>query len=224
MENNIKSIISYQLSRKYGYKEKDYLNPNNFTQDSMKTRQVHDILSKMKRQIRVNGKQHTATSHYLLNYGYIPMWILVKVLSFGIVSELYTILKAEDQLVIADFYHVDTETLGIFLSLLSNFRNLCAHEDILYEHRTQRSIPDNKYHYSLHIDKTDDEYNYGKNDLFALIIIMKYMLSTEEFSDMMNELSYEIDRLDGIVNVVPLNVILNKIGFPDNWRDIELLD
>ena len=50
------------------------------------------------------------------------------------------------------------------------------------------------------------------------------MLSTEEFSDMMNELSYEIDRLDGIVNVVPLNVILNKIGFPDNWRDIELLD
>ena len=224
MENNIKSIISYQLSRKYGYKEKDYLNPNNFTQDSMKTRQVHDILSKMKRQIRVNGKQHTATSHYLLNYGYIPMWILVKVLSFGIVSELYTILKAEDQLVIADFYHVDTETLGIFLSLLSNFRNLCAHEDILYDHRAQRSIPDNKYHYSLHIDKTDDEYNYGKNDLFALIIIMKYMLSTEEFSDMMNELSYEIDRLDGIVNVVPLNVILNKIGFPDNWRDIELLD
>ena len=67
-------------------------------------------------------------------------------------------------------------------------------------------------------------YLHGKNDLFALIIIMKYMLSAEVFSDMMNELSYEIDRLDGIVNVVPLNTILNKIGFPDNWRDIELLD
>lgn len=224
IENNIKSIISYQLSRKYGYKDKEYLNPNNFTQDSMKTRQVHDILSKMKRQIRINGKQHAATSHYLLNYGYIPMWILVKVLSFGIVSELYSILKYEDQLVIADFYHVDTETLGIFLALLSNFRNLCAHEDILYDHRTQRSIPDNKYHYALHVDKTDDEYIYGKNDLFALIIIMKYMLSTEEFADMMNELGYEIDRLDGIVNVVPLNTILNKIGFPDNWREIESLD
>ena len=37
IENNIKSIISYQLSRKYGYKDKEYLNPNNFTQDSMKT-------------------------------------------------------------------------------------------------------------------------------------------------------------------------------------------
>ena len=27
VENNIKSIISYQLSKKYGFKEKDYLNP-----------------------------------------------------------------------------------------------------------------------------------------------------------------------------------------------------
>ena len=67
IENNIKSIISYQLSRKYGYKEKEYLNPNNFTQDSMKTRQVHDILSKMKRQIRIKGKKHAATYLYLLN-------------------------------------------------------------------------------------------------------------------------------------------------------------
>ena len=224
IENNIKSIMSYQLSKKYGFKEKDYLNPDNFTKDPMREKQVYDVLGKMKRQIRVNGKQHTATQHYMFNYGYIPMWILVKVLSFGLISELYLILKNEDKEAISNFYEIDTEEMGTYLNLLSNFRNICAHEDILYDHRTQRSIPDNKYHYSLHIDKTDDEYNYGKNDLFALIIIMKYMLSTEEFSDMMNELSYEIDRLDGIVYVVPLNVILNKIGFPDNWRDIELLD
>ena len=54
----------------------------------MKSRQVRDILNKMRRQIRVNGRQHTATLHYIDNYGYIPMWILVKVLSFGIISEL----------------------------------------------------------------------------------------------------------------------------------------
>ena len=212
VENNLKSILAYVMSKNHGFKENNYLNPNNFVKDSKKKKQINDLIRKMKRQISVNGKQHSATAHYLINYGYIPLWVVVKVLSFGIVSELYSILKYEDQLVIADFYHVDTETLGIFLALLSNFRNLCAHEDILYDHRTQRSIPDNKYHYALHVDKTDDEYIYGKNDLFALIIIMKYMLSTEEFADMMNELGYEIDRLDGIVNVVPLNTILNKIG------------
>ena len=104
VENNMKSIISYQLSKKYGFKEKDYLDPKNFTVDSMKVRQVHDIINKMKRQIRVNGSQHAATYHYIANYGYVPLWILVKVLSFGLISELYGILKTEDQLKIANMY------------------------------------------------------------------------------------------------------------------------
>ena len=213
IENNIKSIISYQLSKKYGFKDKDYLNPKNFTQDALRVRQVYDVLNKMKRQIRVNGKQHTATLHYISNYGYIPMWILVKVLSFGLISELYGILKTEDQVTVSEFYDLNTETLGIYLALLSNFRNLCAHEDILYDHRTQRQIPNTKYHYELEIPKDEEEYKYGKNDLFALIIIFKQMLRDEEFVDLINELSYEIDVLDGKVDTVPLNTILNKIGF-----------
>ena len=224
VENNIKSIISYTLSKKYGFKEKDYLNPRNFTQDRMKARQVHDILNKMKRQIRVNGKQHRATLHYLSNYGYIPMWILVKVLSLGIIAELYNILKPEDQLTIAEFYNLDPETLSIYLSILANARNLCAHEDILYDNRMQRSIPDCRYHYLLNIDMTDDEYQYGKNDLYALVIILKKMLTDIEFREFINEIGYEIDILDGKVDTVPLVTILNKMGFPDNWRDIVNID
>jgi len=93
IENNLKSILSYQLSKKYGYKENDYLKNKNFTSDPSKQRQVNDLIKKMKRQVRINGSQHTATMHYITNYGYVPLWILVKVLSFGIVSELYQILK-----------------------------------------------------------------------------------------------------------------------------------
>lgn len=224
IENNIKSIISYQLSKKYGYKEKDYLNPKNFSQDNMKARQLKDVLSKMKRQVRVNGRQHSATRHYLTNYGYVPMWVSVKVLSFGIVSELYSILKEDDQIIISEIYNIDIETLSIYLSLLSNYRNLCAHEDILYDHRTQRMIPDNKYHYQLNIEMTNDQYNYGKNDLFALLIIMSQMLECNEFKELINEISYEVDILDGKVDSVPLNAILNKIGFPDNWKDITTIN
>lgn len=220
IENNIKSIISYQLSKKYGFMDKEYLNPENFTTDPMKSRQVADVLSKMKRQIRLNGRKHSATLHYISNYGYIPMWILVKVLSFGIISELYSILKMEDKKVISGFYDVSPETLSIYLSSLANFRNLCAHEDILYEHRTNRSIPDNGFHYKLGFEKVDGEYIYGKNDLYSLVIMMRVMLSEEKFKMLINEIEYEISLLDGIVNVIPLNSILNKIGFPNNWKDI----
>ena len=88
IENRLKSVISYQMSKKYGYKEKDYLNAKNFTNDPEKKRRVHDVIEKMKRQIRINTSRHNATLHYLNNYGYIPLWILVKVLSFGMVCEL----------------------------------------------------------------------------------------------------------------------------------------
>ena len=223
VENNIKSITSYQLSKKYGFREKDYLDPKNFSQDSLQSRQVYDVLNKVKRQIRVNGRKHTATFHYIEHYGYIPFWILVKVLSFGIMAEFYDILKYEDQAEISKFYNVSPEILGTYLSLLSNFRNVCAHEDILYDHRTQRVIPDSKFHRLLNIPKDEDGYIYGKNDLFSLVIMLKVMLSKDDFDEMITEISREVENLDKIVNTVPLDTILNRIGFPNNWKDIKEL-
>lgn len=220
VENNLKSIFSYHLSSKYGYKEKNYLKLSNFNTDISKRRQVTDVINKMKRQIRVNAKQHTATLHYLTNYGYIPMWILVKVLSFGIISELYMILKNEDKKEIAKYYGIDEEDLSVFLPIMANYRNLCAHEDILYDHKTQRGIPNNKYHHMLNIPIVEGEYIYGKNDLYSLVIMFKYMLSPDDFRLLIYELGYEIDVLDGKVDSIPINKILDNIGFPTNWRDI----
>jgi abortive infection bacteriophage resistance protein len=223
VENNLKSIFSYQLSKQYGIKEKEYLKPSNFIQDRSKIRQVLDVINKMKRQIRTNGKQHSATMHYINNYGYIPLWVVVKVLSFGIISELYSILKSEDQLAIASLYNTDADNLSIFLPILANYRNLCAHEDILFNNRTQRVIYDNKYHRELNLPLKDEEYIYGKNDLYALIIIFKYMLRDEEFRDLVNEIDYEISVLDGKVSSIPVSNILEQLGFPPNWKDIENL-
>ena len=220
IENQLKSVISYQLSKKYGYHEKDYLNAKNFTTDKTKNRRVKDIIEKMKRQIRINGCHHEATMHYLSNYGYIPMWVSVKVLSFGIVCELYTILKDEDKLEVASVFETPTSYLEIFLPILSNYRNLCAHEDILYEHRTEKVIPDNEYHQQMGILKMDSEYIYGKNDIFSTIIILKYLLRPEQFHTMMKEIEYEIEKLDGIIDSIPIEKILDRMGFPTNYLDI----
>lgn len=220
IENNLKSIISYQLSKKYGFREKDYLRPENFTKVPDKQRQLNDTLKKMKRQIRVNGAQHSATSHYLKNYGYIPLWVVVKVLSFGIVGELYTVMKREDQEEIANIYDLSINNLLTYLPILSNYRNLCAHEDILYDHRTQKIIGDTRYHDGLDIPTTDGEYIYGKDDLFALIIILKQLLRPEEFRLLINELSYEIDILCGKLKVINIGKVLDTMGFPRNFREI----
>lgn len=220
IENNIKSLISYQLSKKYGFKEKDYLNVKNFTEDTLHVRQVRDVLDKVKRQIRVNGRKHTATIHYISNYGYIPMWILVKVLSFGLIAEFYNIFKDNDKMEISEFYNLDVNTFSIYLNILSNYRNLCAHEDILFEHRTQKEIPDCVYHKLLNLVDENGIYSYGKNDLYSVIIIMKSLISDKQFIDLINEIGYEIDILSGKISVIPIEKILKRMGFLNNWRDI----
>lgn len=224
IENNLKSIISYQLSRKYGYKENDYLKPKNFTDDPYKTKQVNDLIHKMKRQIRVNGLQHSATMHYINNYGYIPLWVLVKVLSFGIVGELYAILKREDQLAIANRYRLSIEDFIDYLPILANYRNLCAHEDILYNNRTQKSILDTKYHRLLNIPIMDNEYIYGKNDLFSVVIMMKSMIKKDEFDLFEKEISDLIDELDNKLKSIEINKILDCMGFPKNWKELKDID
>ena len=225
VENNYKSIFSYVLSKKYGYKEKDYLNPDNFDRNREKARQINDLIRKVKRQIRINGYQHSATSHYINNYGYIPLWVGVKVLSFGLMGELFSILKEEDKEEIASYYdNIGPEDLEDYLSILSNYRNLCAHEDILYNHITQKSINDSKIHQDLGIPKVDDEYIYGKNDIFALIIILKHVLTFSDFKMMMNEIQYEIDWLGSKLKSIDVQKILFRMGFPENYRQISYIE
>ena len=50
------------------------------------------------------------------------------------------------------------------------------------------------------------------------------MLDYDEFHDLIREIGYEIDLLDGRVDVIPLNSILNQIGFPNNWREINNIE
>lgn len=220
IENQLKSITSYQLSKKYGYQEKDYLNPKNFTEDRSKVRRVKDLIEKMKRQVRINGTKHNATLHYIKNYGYVPMWVLVKVLSFGIVCELYSVLKKEDQIEIASVFNVSTEYLEDFLPILANYRNLCAHEDIMFDHKTEKVIPDTEYHEKLNIFKMDDEYIYGKNDIFAVIIMLKYLLRKEDFRIMLKEIDYEKELLDSRIDSIPIEKILDRMGIPKNYLDL----
>ena len=220
IENNMKSILSYNLSGRYGIREENYLSPKNFVQDKSKKGQVDDLIRKMKRQIHINGGQHQATMHYINKYGYVPLWIAVKVLSFGIVSELYQILKIEDQERIAEDFQISKEELMVYLPILANFRNLCAHEDILYNHKAQRSIDDTVFHLKLQIPKVNDEYIYGKDDLFAIIIILKQLLRKDDFFLLMSELEYEIHILSDRLKVIPVEKVLDQMGFPKNYGEI----
>ena len=179
-----------------------------------------NVVKKIKRQVKSNASSHSATMHYVNNYGYIPLWVLVKVLSFGLIGEFFAILKDDDKDKIADIYNLDSNTLNNYLVLLSNYRNICAHEDIVFENKTQRMIEDTKYHRLLNIPVTNGEYIYGKSDVFALIIIMKAMLREEEFKNLSLEIEKNLKNLELNLSTIKIEKVLDRMGFPVNWMSL----
>lgn len=219
-ENNLKSVISYTISKNHGFKERNYLNSRTFIKNVDKKRQVNDLIKKVKRQITINGRHHSATDHYLNKYGYVPLWIAVKVLSFGTVGEFFIVLQSQDQKEIAEIFTVDVNNLILYLPILANYRNLCAHEDICFENKTQKSIEDTVYHNNLSIPKIDGEFSYGKNDLFALIIMLKGVLSTDNLKLLIDEIEYELNNLSSKLDTIGVNKVMERMGFPVNYKDI----
>ena len=67
----------------------------------------------------------------------------------------------------------------------------------------------------------DGEYIYGKNDLFALIIILKRILNEDDFNLLLNEFKYECDILSGKLKCINIDKILDQMGFPTNYYEIE---
>ena len=66
----------------------------------------------------------------------------------------------------------------------------------------------------------DDEYIYGKNDIFAVIIIFKFFLEDDEFRLMMKEFEYELEKLDGRIDSIPVEKILDMMGVPKNYMEL----
>ena len=57
-----------------------------------------------------------------------------------------------------------------------------------------------------------------------IFIILKKVLREEDFTMLINEISYEIDILDGKINTISIEKILDRIGFPTNYKEIARLD
>lgn len=102
IENYMKSIISYKFSEKYSHN--NYLKLENFEACKKGIRGLQDIMqviSTLQKSISDQVGKHSAVTHYITEYGYVPLWVLVNVLTFGNISKFYGVLKLQDRQAIA---------------------------------------------------------------------------------------------------------------------------
>ncbi len=107
-----------------------------------------------------------------------------------------------------------------FLSVLTKFRNVCAHGERLFTYRTIDNISDLPLHQKMQIPKQGIQYLYGKNDLFAVVIAFRYLLPKEDFLEFKRKLTLEISRANKNLVHITEKELLEHMGFPQNWRNI----
>lgn len=71
-------------------------------------------------------------SHYMLNYGYIPLWVLINSVTLGLISKFYSNMKDNDKNNVARKFGLSSNALVVFLKVLTIFRNACAHDERFY--------------------------------------------------------------------------------------------
>ena len=81
-------------------------------------------------------------------------------------------------------------------------------------------IDDTKYHSLLNVEKINDEYIYGKNDLFALLIIIRQLLTQNEVKNLILEIEHVLNNLEYNLKSISIDKVLDRMGFPPNWKDI----
>ena len=50
------------------------------------------------------------------------------------------------------------------------------------------------------------------------------MLRKDDFAMCLDELNYEISHLEGILNSISIGKVMEKMGFPINFMEIERID
>lgn len=223
VERHMRSALSYAFCSAFGEEQTAYLMPQNYDISSpRKERDVNKLIYKFLKPPVEKESQYTYIEHQKKQHQNVPLWVLVNALTFGNISNMYALSKPQVQSVISkEFPGINEYQLKQILQVLTDFRNVCAHNERLFTYRCPKyDIPNLPIHRKLQIPKNGQEYIYGKRDYFAILIALRYLIPNKEFLEYKNSCAKIIDKLNSRTDKIPRDELLHKLGFPSNWKKI----
>lgn len=221
IERHIRSLISYYFSEKFGENQNEYLDVNHYRYYGSNIPKVNTLVSKLGDPLHDPNCPHEYIRHYISKNHNVPLWVLLNAITFGTLSKMYMLLTQDIQIsVSSNFSGVNESQLSKILSILSKYRNVCAHNERLFTHKVQESIPDMLLHRKLCIRKKGAQYINGKSDLFAVVISFRYLLPREDFLQFKKELVGLIEVFKKAQTAIREEELLFEMGFPLNWKSI----
>lgn len=219
IENEVNTYIAYEFSKVYGHK--NYLVSQNFNDTKSNNLKIKDFIKNVNLEIQHQYKSsNRMIKHYIDKYNYIPLWVLIRILSFGKISKFYSLMKQKEQNTISRKYKLKTNEFKIMLHNLTLIRNICAHDEKLYDIKMRNRIYNTIYHEKLEIFCKSGNYVKGTRDLFSIVIILKILLENKEFEKFLKSIIKEIEKMSKSIKSIKLEKILSEMGFPTNYKDL----
>ena len=219
IENEINTYIAYEFSKIYGHK--DYLILKNLNNSNSKIPLIEKFINDINLEIEYQYKNsNKMIVHYLSEYNYVPLWVLVRILSFGKISKFYTFMKPKEQNAISRKYNLRIKEFKVMLHNLTLIRNICAHDEKLYDIKMKNRIFNTIYHKKLQIKNKNGNYQFATRDLFSIVIILKMLLGKEIFSEFYSNIIKTIEKLENQLSVIKIDKVFYKMGFPKNYRKL----
>lgn len=196
-----------------------FINPGNYLQKSSNAKRLSGLIAILDR-IANKSKEHRYIVYQREVHHNVPLWVLVKALTFGQISKMYSLLQMPQQRqVVTAFTDLTIFQLSSILSCLTYFRNVCAHNERLYSFRLlQHNFPDTALHGRLHIPMNGEQYEMGKNDYFGVVISLRYLLRSEDFKTYKRQLKRIIAKYLKSGQRLSESELLQCMGFPSNWE------
>ncbi len=221
VENEIKSQLSYYFTEKNGERQTAYLNKANYNYRGRKNQKDIERLIKILEAHVTKPTTYHYINHAQKKYGNVPLWVLTNALTFGNISKMYMLLPQDIQSKVSKNYpYINEKQMISILTILVKFRNVCAHGERLFTYRTIDSIPNLPLHIKLNIVKKGAQYINGKNDLFSVVIALRYLLNNNWYKKFIKELKALIDKYFKKHDSISEQELYEKMGFPENWRKI----
>jgi abortive infection bacteriophage resistance protein len=207
VERHLKSLISYYFCNKYGVSQTEYLNPNNFDCAALK--------------VIALPSNYKYISHHAGKYHNVPLWVATNAMTMGQTSAFFQYMTNDLQVKVSKaFLQTSEKQFHQFITILAKCRNVCAHGERLYDFRTTDMIPDTLLHQKLSISQWNGLYQCGKNDLFAVVIALRYLIRNDEFLTFRKALSRLMKQVLKYCPHLTEQQLYAQMGFPKNWEKI----
>ncbi|MCG1808341.1 Abi family protein [Staphylococcus epidermidis] len=195
--------------------------------------------------ISVQRNKKDSLKYYLDTHRYIPMWVLMQVLTFGNISKMFEIQKLEVQKEIVQMLNLydnnlnwsdNIHTISNIFNILNIYRNLCAHGERLFCSKTSIHIDDDYKKFSTYLPyfhRVENNHLFDirlndnmlttllrrKGGMFKLIFCISLFLNKTEFKKFIKEIEKELAILKNSIKKVSYKKVLYLMGLDFNWKE-----